>query len=903
MRRDRRFTAGAFAAIVVAAFVAYGNTLGNGFAYDDHDLLTGNHYLIGWMAGTPGPDGRPLDYVSTMLTSDFARLVHRSEDEALRLAPIGYYRPVILLSYLADTWFYMDAAPWGTPGAATDWNGLAWRAMCPAGFHLTNLLFHAVNALLVFVVARALWRHRGLALAAALVFAVHPITTESVAWISGRTDVIATTFFLAAVWGYVRFRRTGSRRALVASIAAFVVATFAKEIVATLPLLLAGWEWSRRGARPALTRRLVWPALYAAALLPYFAVRVAFAGGGSGVADPWAGIAWADVAVTVPRAFAWYLARLFAPIELDLYPILPFARAAEPATWLGWAALAAAVVGAIAWALIRVPALRVPACCAAAIVVVLQPLNCLVPGLRLLRFEDVGFPVSERFLYIPAIFAACLLGWCAMRLAARAGGAVGWGLVAALVGLGATRTAVRNHHWRDNFALFEATVATSPDSVRMRLNHAAALVYDVWRVEDGIRHLDAAVRYSREVLQKPPIPNLFVNLAHAHFVRGDYDLAADAESEVVLRTPAGTMANNGAVALVSFAYITGDERYLRGAVGHYELAIRYRGRAPGPIASRRFVLRTIADWEAMARAAAQGTVATDAVASAFADGGLTAARGLAADVTGEPWRRVRRGWQVLLVAGETRRRLPAPVFLETRPRTAALARALDELSSALLADLEPLVASLRRAHPESIDLRFVEAEVHRIAGALGDDEARTRRAVAAYRDVLARDADHPGATVGLVRTVGSPALADVERSLDAMLAPDGTWGGEAIRPTPVRAISLARLVAREQPHSIGWHLEPIVRRALDGMRATAARDGTWLARDRLGVALGRAGVEFDRPAWIEEGVASLRGAHERAPERAEPLVHLLQLLPRIGRHGEAKQVAATLDRLRAGGRR
>ncbi len=902
MRRDRRFTAGAFAAIVVAAFVAYGNTLGNGFAYDDHDLLTGNHYLIGWVAGAPGPDGQPIDYVSTMLTSDFARLVHRDEGEAQRLQPIGYYRPVILLSYLADTWFFMDAAAWGTPGAATSWSGLGWRTMCPAGFHLTNLLFHAINALLVFVVVRALWRRRRLALATALVFAVHPITTESVAWISGRTDVIATTFFLVAAWGYVRFRRRGSRRALVVSIAAFVVATFAKEMVATLPLLLAGWEWTRRGTLPPLRRRLVWPAVYVAALVPYFAVRAACSGGGSAGGDAWEAIAAADVIVTAPRAFAWYLARLFAPIELDLYPILPFARAAEPATWLGWAGLALAVVGGIAFALLRVPALRVPACAGAAIVIALQPLSCLVPGFRLLRFADVEFPVSERFLYIPAIFAASLVAWCALRVASRTKPIVGWGLVVVLVVAGATRTAVRNRDWRDNFALFEATVATSPDSVRMRLNHGAALVYDVWRVEDGIRHLDAAVRYSRDVLHQPPIPNLFVNLAHAHFVRGDFALAAEAENEVALWLPGGSGLNNGAVAFVSSAYITGDASYLHDAVGLYRLAMRHPGQAAGAGASRAFVVRTIGDWSRLDAATADGATPPDRLAAPFAEGGLTAARGLAADVRGDAWRRVRRAWQVLLVARATRRRLPTTIPADSMPRTHAYARALDAVSQEMIETLEPLVGSIRRKLPASVDLRYLEAEVDRAVGAMRGDRARVDRAIAGYRAVLADDADHPGAAIGLLRVCGDDARPDVESVFRAMLEPADAWGGAPVPATPARAIALARLVVRERPGTVDWVFAPFVEPALARMREAATAEGSWRAWDRLGVTLGRTGIEFARPGLIEEGVASLRRAHEIAPTRVAPLTNLLGLLPRVGRHGEAKQVAETLHRVRSSGR-
>ena len=72
------------------------------------------------------------------------------------------------------------------------------------GFHLTNLLLHALNAILLFVLVRKLAERTTPAAAAGLLYAVHPVLTEAVAWIKGRDDLLAVTFFLAALIAFVR---------------------------------------------------------------------------------------------------------------------------------------------------------------------------------------------------------------------------------------------------------------------------------------------------------------------------------------------------------------------------------------------------------------------------------------------------------------------------------------------------------------------------------------------------------------------------------------------------------------------------------------------------------------------------------------------------------------------------
>ncbi|HEX6626246.1 MAG TPA: hypothetical protein VF064_21190, partial [Pyrinomonadaceae bacterium] len=146
----------------------------------------------------------------------------------------GFFRPVFILSYV------FDVALWGRR---------------PFGFHLTNVLVHALNSFLVSLLARRLFDGAGVAagrrdaaaLGAGLLFLLHPSHTEAVSWISGRADVLATFFGLLSLLFHLSYaqarlsdKRTPRRAPLaisfVLSLLCFALALFAKEAAAFIPL-------------------------------------------------------------------------------------------------------------------------------------------------------------------------------------------------------------------------------------------------------------------------------------------------------------------------------------------------------------------------------------------------------------------------------------------------------------------------------------------------------------------------------------------------------------------------------------------------------------------------------------------------------------------------------------------
>lgn len=139
-----------------------------------------------------------------------------------------------------------DFYPLNTLSYAIDYK--IW-GMNAKGFHLTNLLFHLLNVLLVFWLMLRLIKRKDIALAAALVFAVHPVNVESVAWVSGRKEVLFTFFYLGALISYLYYITNNYRlKYLILSLLLFFFSLLSKIVAVTLPgiILLIDYYYSRK---------------------------------------------------------------------------------------------------------------------------------------------------------------------------------------------------------------------------------------------------------------------------------------------------------------------------------------------------------------------------------------------------------------------------------------------------------------------------------------------------------------------------------------------------------------------------------------------------------------------------------------------------------------------------------
>ena len=204
------------------------------------------------------------------------------------------YIPLTFLSY------QLDHLVWG---------------LNPMGFHLTNLMLHTVNAILVFVLVNLLMGKSQslIPLLVALVWAVHPLNTEAVAWASSRKDLLSGFFFLLSLCLYLRSGKPwfGSAHHRWLSAAAFLLGLLAKVSIAPLPiiLLLIDWLQKRRVDRKALLEKV-----------PFFALSILFGiialGGKHGNTE-----LFSEKILIGAKATMFYLGHLLWPTGLSvLYP-------------------------------------------------------------------------------------------------------------------------------------------------------------------------------------------------------------------------------------------------------------------------------------------------------------------------------------------------------------------------------------------------------------------------------------------------------------------------------------------------------------------------------------------------------------------------------------------------------
>jgi tetratricopeptide (TPR) repeat protein len=364
------------------------------------------------------------------------------------------YLPVTTLSFMADVSLF----------------GVSAR-----GFHLTNVLLHAISmALLLLVLWRmtgSLWRS---GLAAALV-ALHPLRVESVAWVAERKDVLAIFFFVATMGAYLRYARTGRLAWYAAVLLGAVVSLLSKPILVTLPLLLLlldFWPLGRvrqamaaAGERPpsAALRGLVLEKLPLLALSAGISLLVLKTQGAGASIHVELGL--------LPRIFhaaasgGLYLFQTLWPADLGF-------RTFEKSWGISPALLALAAAGTTCLTIGAIRfAGRFPAMAAGWgwYLVALLPVSGVLPsGVQWL---------SDRFTYLPHIGLMLGLAWTIDEIALRRGRrrevAV---LLVAAVGAAALTTSRQLPYWKDGATLFAKRLEASRDDPRYVDHYAGELM-------------------------------------------------------------------------------------------------------------------------------------------------------------------------------------------------------------------------------------------------------------------------------------------------------------------------------------------------------------------------------------------------------------------------------------------
>lgn len=471
-RRARLRRAGQIALLFAVVAVGYWPAIDGGFIWDDTVLLSEAPLVH-------APDGLRRFWLTTEAPD---------------------YWP------LTNTTFWLEWRLWGTN---------------TTGYHATNLLLHAVEAVLVWALLARLAIPG--AYLAALLFAVHPVNVESVAWIAQRKNLVALLFFLPSLLFYFvgeDERKAGrrSRRFYAASFACFVLAMLGKGSVATLPviLLLLVWWRERRLARADVVRVLPFFVVGAALVL----VNIWFQTHGTGP------IRDASLAERVAGAGAvvwFYLGKALLPVRLAfVYPQWTI-EAARLVWWIPLVA-AAAVTGVLflrrgAWAR---PFFVAWACFCVALLPVM--------GLTDVYFMKYSL-VADHYQHVAiiAVLALVSAGWAAWHRAARGG--LRWAAVALAtlaVGTLTHLTARQSALYESAETIYRATLELNPECWLAHYNLAVEL--GKGREDEAFALLQRAVR------AEPGFADAHNNLALALQEKGlDEEAFAHAQAAVRLK--------------------------------------------------------------------------------------------------------------------------------------------------------------------------------------------------------------------------------------------------------------------------------------------------------------------------------------------------------------------------------
>ena len=395
-----------------------------------------------------------------------------------------------------------------------------------AGYHLSNVVWHTLSALLLAAVLRRLAVPG--AVLAAFAFALHPVAVESVAWIAEQKNTLSTVCYLGAALLWLRFDATRRPGAYAGATAWFVAALLTKTVTATLPAALLVVAWWRRGT-------LSWRG-DVAPLLPWFALGI-----GAGLGTAWletnqigaeAGeLAGPAARVVLAGRILWfYLGKVLWPVDLAFF----YPRwTVDPGVAWQWLFPAAAAL-VLAGLFLRRAQGRGPLAAA------LLWGGTLFPALGFFDVYPFVFSyVADHFQYLalPALLA--FLAATATTAWAKRGWSPGLGRATAACVLAAlfVLTWRQAGHYRDVVSLYTATLARNPDSWAAQLNLGTHLV-NTGQPAEGLPHLERARAL------RPDSPEVLNSLADALQRVGRPRDALPLADEAVRRQPRFAAAHN-----------------------------------------------------------------------------------------------------------------------------------------------------------------------------------------------------------------------------------------------------------------------------------------------------------------------------------------------------------------------
>ena len=493
---------------------------------------------------------------------------------------------------------------------SANWHPLTWLShmldcelyrLNPMGHHWTNLMFHMVNTILLFIVLElmtgAIWRS---AFVAAL-FALHPLHVESVAWVSERKDVLSTFFGLLMIFSYYRYVKISSLKNYLLVIIFFSLGLMSKPMLVTFPfvlLLLDFWPLkrfhykndylfqsertthygSKGNYRLILEKVPLFIPVVISCVLTFFAQK------SEGAVQALLSLSLKNRIENALVSYVNYILKMFWPSKLAVFYPHP------GDTFPAWQIFGAALLISCACFLAIRAAKKYPYI----VIGLFWYLGTLVPVIGLVQVGEQA--MADRYTYIPLIGLFIIVAWGVLDLFRKWHYQKIYLSVFAMIILSAftARTFFQISHWKNGVTLFEHAIKVTENNHKAHNNLATSL--DSLDLDRAISHFkealrihpkyvialnnlgialynkgnyDEAVLYFNKLLDiKPKKTDTRMNLANVLFIQGKSDEAVSHYNEIIK-----TDSENAEVHS-NLAYVLFTKGKLNEAVFHYKEAIR-----------------------------------------------------------------------------------------------------------------------------------------------------------------------------------------------------------------------------------------------------------------------------------------------------------------------------------------
>lgn len=455
----------AILAIFILGFAAYGNSLAGKFMWDDELLIKDNLFI------------RNTSYLAEIFTSDIGRGSGFKSD---------FYRPLQILSYLADYSLYKLKVFWG--------------------YHLTNILLHILAALILFWFLNLLCHDRLLSLFASILFVIHPVHSEAVAYISGRADILALILILLCFIFYLKEAQTKNIAFYILLLTSYSAALLSKETSLILPFLLLIYHYSFKNKinLPSFISIVTLTSLYGTIRFTAFRDFLPYASGEESI----------SIFSRLPGFFVAifnYLKILILPVNLHMeYGQILF-KFTNPK----------AILGIIIIIMLLIYAFKKRNTNSLIFFSIAWFFTALLPVSNLYPLNAY---MAEHWLYLPSVGFFLLLGEY-LSNGIKKSRVFTVAVLSALVVFYLYLAVKQNSYWKDPVYFYERTIKFCPDSSKVN-NNLGRIYSELDRTQDAIALFKRAISIDGNI-------DAYYNLATLYARHGEMDRAMSFYQKII----------------------------------------------------------------------------------------------------------------------------------------------------------------------------------------------------------------------------------------------------------------------------------------------------------------------------------------------------------------------------------